>query len=208
MGIILFVCNMGLYLHFYFHFLKTWPCPGNSRCETMIYSFPGEHVEKSLQENESFGFNMDHSYGFKVSTFSGPHVFYFKETWWCLIAYFGYLRTHTHIYTYIIYIIYIYISHVSICFSVWWSIHVHPPFCWRGRCSEKTTNRKTRHQSLHIYLGSVARYDVFGRYPTGGKNGDVWSSSDVDGRKSSMPPRDHTKNEDELNISYWAKQGT
>ena len=77
MGIIL--CNMGLYLHFDSHFFKTWPCPGNSRCETMIYSFPGEHVEKSLQENESFGFNMDHSYGFKVSTFSGPHGFFLSK---------------------------------------------------------------------------------------------------------------------------------
>ena len=51
MGIILFVCNMGLYLD----------------------------LAMSLQENESFGFNMDHSYGFKVSTFSGPHGFFLSK---------------------------------------------------------------------------------------------------------------------------------
>ncbi len=111
MGIILFVCNMGLYLD----------------------------LAMSLQENESFGFNMDHSYGFKVSTFSGPHGFFLSKKpggVWLLT-----LDIYTHIYIYIIYIYiiyisYIYISHVSICFSVWWSIHVHPSFCWRGRCSE------------------------------------------------------------------------
>ena len=76
--------------------------------------------------------------------------------------------THTYIYIIYIYISYIYHIYIYLMF-LYVSLFGGPSMCIPHFVGgedvlKQTTNRKT---------GSVARYDVFGRYPTGGKNGDV-----------------------------------